>query len=355
MKILIKEGQLKLIEQIKKANPNRFVKPDDWIKVEKPFNYKQKPVTLYYDNKTGEFHLNDIATTNTRKLPRDEYRDVSSTLIPFNVNFLNNWKRERLLSNKLNNLYQDVNKDKVLDKNPYEKNPNAPKTTNSVKPNSINPNAPKTTNPVKTNPVKPNPVKPNPVSAVKTDPKEQRWVGIWEKFLVKYLGFTGGDKDNLTSDIDKKVYDFINTNRHLYQKNTYINLPNLKKLMTDGKKGPVHDSFLPPFYYNTDTFPIYFYQKSNKIMEIQKKLAVKQTGIFLNQTETAIVKRIKVKNSQGYNIKYDRNTGITQEIYNAIMSGDEKRDKITPDLIPSEPKKFTLPVSNNTDLSNKIK
>jgi hypothetical protein len=54
-------------------------------------------------------------------------------------------------------------------------------------------------------------------------------------------------------------------------------------------------------------------------MEIQKKLGVKQTGIFLNQTESAIVKKIKVKNGQGYNIKYDRNTGITQEIYDAIM------------------------------------
>jgi hypothetical protein len=56
-------------------------------------------------------------------------------------------------------------------------------------------------------------------------------------------------------------------------------------------------------------------------MEIQKKLGVKQTGIFLNQTESAIVKNIKK-----YNIKYDRNTGITEDIYNAIMS--ENNNKI---------------------------
>jgi len=296
MKILIKEEQLKLIEQIQKANPNILVKPNNWSKV-KAFTYKNKPVTLYYDNKTGEFHLNDIGTKNTRQLPKEEYRDVSFTLKPSTSgNYLNDLKRNFEKTNKLNGDYQEVNKEKVYDKNPYEKNPNAPKTNNPV-----------------------NTVKPNNVSAVKTDPKEQRWVGIWEKFLVKYVRFSGGDKDNLTSDIDKAVYKFISENKKLYQKNIYIKNPNLEKLMTDGKKGKVHDSFLPPYYYNTDTFPIYFYQKSNKIMEIQKKLGVKQTGIFLNQTESAIVKKIKVKNGQGYNIKYDRNTGITQEIYDAIM------------------------------------
>jgi hypothetical protein len=299
MKILIKEEQLKLIEQIKKATPNILVKPNNWTKIE-AFRYKDKPVTLYYDNKTGEYHLNDIGTKNTRQLPKSEYEDVGSTLRPFSNNYLMRKKKVYELTNKLNGDYQEVNKEKVYDKNPYEKNPNAPKTTN---------------------PVKTNPVKPNPVSAVKTDPKEQRWVGIWEKFLVKYVGFTGGDKDNLTSDIDKAVYKFITQNRKLYTKNKNINLGNLQKLMTDGKKGPVHDSFLPPFYYKTDKFPIYFYQKSNKIMEIQKKLGVKQTGIFLNQTESAIVKNIKK-----YNIKYDRNTGITEDIYNAIMS--ENNNKI---------------------------
>jgi hypothetical protein len=308
MKILIREEQLKLIEQIQKTNPNILIKPDNWIKIE-PFTYKNKPVTLYYDNKTGEFHLNDIGTKNTRQLPKGEYRDVSSALRPFKPNYLNVLKRNFETTNKLNgNDNSKLNAEKVLDKNPYEKNPNAPKTSNPVKPN-----------PVST-------VKPNQVGAVKTDPKEQRWVGIWEKFLVKYVDFTGGDKDNLTSDIDKAVYKFISQNNKLYTKNKNIKLGNLEKLMTDGKKGPVHDSFLPPYYYNTDTFPIYFYQKSNKIMEIQKKLGVKQTGIFLNQTESAIVKRIKVKNGQGYNIKYDRNTGITEDIYNAIMS--ENNNKI---------------------------
>jgi hypothetical protein len=204
--------------------------------------------------------------------------------------------------------YQGVNKEKVYDKTPYEKNPNAPKTNNPVKPNPVSA------------------VKPNQVGAVKTDPKEQRWVGIWEKFLVKYVGFTGGDKDNLTSDIDKAVYKFISQNNKLYTKNKNIKLSNLEKLMTDGKKGPVHDSFLPPYYYNTEKLPIYFYQKSNIIKEIQKKLGVKQTGIFLNQTESAIVKRIKVKNGQGYNIKYDRRNGITKDIYDAIMS--ENNNKI---------------------------
>jgi hypothetical protein len=336
MKILIREEQLKLIEQIQKTNPNILIKPDNWTKIE-PFTYKNKPVTLYYDNKTGEFHLNDIGTKNTRQLPKGEYRDVSSALRPFKPNYLNVLKRNFETTNKLNgNDNSKLNAEKVLDKNPYEKNPNAPKTNNTVKPN---------------------PVKPNQVGAVKTDPKEQRWVGIWEKFLVKYVRFTGGDKDNLTSDIDKAVYKFISQNNKLYTKNKNSKLGNLEKLMTDGKKGPVHDSFLPPYYYNTEKLPIYFYQKSNIIKEIQKKLGVKQTGIFLNQTESAIVKRIKVKNGQGYNIKYDRRNGITQEIYSAIMSGDVKNNIDTPLLTPSKQNTSLEPVSDKikTDLSNRIK
>jgi hypothetical protein len=348
MKILIKEEQLKLIEQIQKANQNIFKNPNNWSRV-KSFEYKNKPVTLYYDNETDEFHLNDIGTKNTRQLLKSEYRDVSSVLSPFNVNYLMNWKRDYKLTNRLNgNDNSKLNAEKVLDKNPYEINPNASKTSNPVKPK-----------PVST--VKPNQVgavKPNQVGTVKRNPEEQRWVGIWEKFLVKYVGFTGGDKDNLTSDIDKAVYKFISQNNKLYTKNKNIKLGNLEKLMTDGKKGPVHDSFLPPYYYNTDTFPIYFYQKSNIIKEIQKKLGVKQTGIFLNQTESAIVKRIKVKNGQGYNIKYDRRNGITQEIYDAIMSGDEKIVKgKTPELIPTKQNTSLEPVSDKikTDLSNRIK
>jgi hypothetical protein len=303
MKILIKEEQLKLIEQIQKTNPNIFIKPNNWRKV-KPFLYNNKPVTLYYDNKTGEFHLNDIGTKNTRQLPKEEYRDVSFTLKPSTSgNYLNDLKRNFETTNKLNGDYQGVNKEKVYDKTPYEKNPNAPKTNNPVKPNPVSA------------------VKPNQVGTVKRNPEEQRWVGIWEKFLVKYVGFKGGDKDNLTSDIDKAVYKFISENKKLYQKNIYINNINLQKLMTDGKKGPVHDSFLPPYYYNTDTFPIYFYQRSSIIKEIQKKLGVKQTGIFLFQTESAVI-----KNSKNYNITYDRKNGITKDIYDAIMS--ENNNKI---------------------------
>jgi len=320
MKILIREEQLKLIEQLQRTNPNIFIKPDNWTKIE-AFTYKNKPVTLYYNNKTGEYHLNDIGTKNTRQLPKSEYGDVGSAT------------------------RKDLNKFKSQ--------------------------LQKTKNPVSPNPVSPNPVKPNPVSAVKTNPEEQRWVGIWEKFLVKYVSFTGGDKDNLTGDIDNAVYKFISQNKKLYTKNKNINLGNLQKLMTDGKKGPVHDSFLPPYYYNTDTFPIYFYQKSNKIMEIQKKLGVKQTGIFLNQTERAILKKITDKNKQGYNIKYDRKTGITEQIYQTIMSPDidapnlilknlNKQPKLvpsnaTPNLIPTKQNTSLEPVSNNTDLSNRIK
>ena len=312
MKILIREEQLKLIEQTQKARPNLFEKPKNWKKINKPFYYKNKPVTLYYDNETGEFHLNDVGTKNTKQLLKSEYSDVGSELRPMSTNYLMKLKRDYELTNKLNgNDNSKLNAEKVLDKNPYEKNPNTPKTSNPVKPNPVSG-------------VKPNPVsavKPNPVSGVKTNPEEQRWVGIWEKFLVKYVRFSGGDKDNLTSDIDKAVYKFISENKKLYQKNIYINNPKLEKLMTDGKKGKVHDSFLPPFYYNTDTFPIYFYQKSNKIMEIQKKLGVKQTGIFLNQTESAVI-----KNSKKYNITYDRKNGITKDIYDAIMS--ENNNKI---------------------------
>lgn len=195
--------------------------------------------------------------------------------------------------------------DDIIIQHKYNKTGEYPIITNNpIKPKSINQNVPKTNKPIKA----------NPISAVKTDPKEQRWVGIWEKFLVKYVGYNGGDKDNLTNDIDKAVYKFISQNKKLYQKNKNINLGNLEKLMTDGKKGPVHYSFLPPFYYKTDTFPIYFYQKSDKIKEIQAKLGVKQTGIFLNQTESAIV-----KNSKKYNITYSRKNGITKEIYDAIM------------------------------------
>jgi hypothetical protein len=338
MKILIREEQLKLIEQIQNANPNLFITPNNWKKVDKSFDYKNKPFTLYYNNINGEFYLNEIGTKNTRQLPKSEYRDVGSALKPFGTNYLYVLKRNFEKTNKLNGDYQEVKKDKVYDKNPYEKNPNAPKTNYPVKPNPVSA------------------VKPNQVGAVKRNPEEQRWVGIWEKFLVKYVGFKGGDKDNLTSDIDKKVYDFINTNRHLYKKNTNIKLGNLKKLMTDGKKGKVHDSFLPPYYYDTDTFPIYFYQKSKIIKEIQKKLGVKQTGIFLTQTESAVI-----KNSKKYNITYDRNTGITKDIYDAIMlennnkipySNSSQTSIATKNLSKLEPSATT---STTEPISNKIK
>jgi hypothetical protein len=151
MKILIKEEQLKLIEQTQKANPNILVKPNNWSKV-KAFTYKNKPVTLYYDNKTGEFHLNDIGTKNTRQLPKSEYGDVGSELKPMSTNYLMKWKKDFELTNRLNgNDNSKLNAEKVLDKNPYEKNPNASKTSNPVKPNPVSA------------------VKPKPVSAVKSN------------------------------------------------------------------------------------------------------------------------------------------------------------------------------------------
>jgi hypothetical protein len=328
MKILIKEEQLKLIEQIK----GKLEIPSGYMKVSNKEGFIElgggfgMNCYLYYNPEDYEFyHIGIGPDGNTRvvKAIGDMY-DISN-----------------IYDNRTKTNAEDIKNQTI-----YKKTGKLPIIKNSpVKPKSINPNAPKTNNAVK----------PNAVSAVKRNPEEQRWVGIWEKFLVKYLGFTGGDKDNLTSDIDNAVYKFITKNRKLYEKNANIKNANLEKLMTDGKKGKVHDSFLPPFYYKTDKFPIYFYQKSDKIMEIQKKLGVKQTGIFLNQTESAIVKRIKVKNSQGYNIKYDRNTGITQEIYNAIMSGDKKNEIGTPKLIPTKQNTSLEPVSNNTDLSNKIK
>lgn len=275
--------EIKLIEQEQKRNPNLFVPPKNWVKIQ-PFSYKNKSVTLYYNYNDGEFYLNTIGSKETRIVSKDEYYDINNLI----KKSLSKIKDNLELTKNLNNKYKKLN------------NNNTPNKVSDIKTNNI--------------PNKVSDVKPKQVNNVKTDPKEQRWVGIWEKFLVKYVGYNGGDKDNLTNDIDKAVYKFISQNKKLYQKNTNINLGNLEKLMTDGKKGPVHDSFLPPFYYNTDTFPIYFYQKSNKIKEIQAKLGVKQTGIFLNQTESAIV-----KNSKKYNITYSRKNGITKEIYDAIM------------------------------------
>ena len=155
----------------------------------------------------------------------------------------------------------------------------------------------------------------------KTNPKEQQWLGIWEKFLVKYYGFTGGDTTNKTTLLDKKVYEFIVKNKHLYNKNKNLNKLNL---LIDGIFGSVHESFMPPYYTTNETFPIYFYQKSNVIKNIQKKLGVKQTSIFLTLTENAIIKRLNFKKTQGYNATYNRKTGVTKEIYDVIMSQDTK-------------------------------
>jgi hypothetical protein len=155
----------------------------------------------------------------------------------------------------------------------------------------------------------------------KTNPKEQQWLGIWEKFLVKYYGFTGGDTTNKTTLLDKKVYEFIVKNKHLYNKNKNLNKLNL---LIDGIFGSVHESFMPPYYTVNNTFPIYFYQKSNVIKKIQEKLGVKQTSIFLTLTENAIIKRLNFKKTQGYNVTYNRKTGVTKEIYDVIMSQDTK-------------------------------
>jgi hypothetical protein len=79
---------------------------------------------------------------------------------------------------------------------------------------------------------------------------------------------------------------------------------------------------MPPYYTTNETFPIYFYQKSNVIKNIQIKLGVKQTGYFLTLTENAIIKRLNFKKTQGYNVTYNRKTGVTKEIYDVIMSQD---------------------------------
>jgi hypothetical protein len=167
----------------------------------------------------------------------------------------------------------------------------------------------------------------------KTNPKEQQWLGIWEKFLVKYYGFTGGDTTNKTTLLDKKVYEFIVKNKHLYNKNKNLNKLNL---LIDGIFGSVHESFIPPYYTVNNTFPIYFYQKSNVIKNIQKKLGIKQTGVFLTLTENAIIKRLNFKKTpeQGFNVTYNRKTGVTKEIYDVIMSQDTKN--LNTDVKPIE-------------------
>jgi hypothetical protein len=167
------------------------------------------------------------------------------------------------------------------------------------------------------------PASNQPSATNQPNPKEQQWLGIWEKFLVKYYGFTGGDTTNKTTLLDKKVYEFIVKNKHLYNKNKNLNKLNL---LIDGIFGSVHESFMPPYYTINDTFPIYFYQKSNVIKNIQKKLGVKQTGNFLTLTENAIIKRLNFKKTpeQGFNVTYNRKTGVTKEIYDVIMSQDTK-------------------------------
>lgn len=305
MKIIISEKQSEYINELTK-NPNLFIKPNNWRKI-KAFSYNSNPVVLYYNNDNKEFYLNTIGTKEVRLLPDSEYNDVGSSLKPMSSNLL--FKMKRKLDGFENN---DTSQTPIYSKSI---------SNNVTKVKSLKQNS------------KPKNIVKNNTPTVKVNPAEQKWVGIWEKFLVKYVGFNGGDKDNLTGDIDKAVFNFINNNKHLYQRNKNINIPNLKRLMTDGKKGSVHDSFLPPFYYKTNTLPIFFYQKSDKIMNIQKKLGVKQTGIFLNQTEKAIIDRIKLKNTQGYNLKYNRKGGINQEIYDAIMSADEKNKIDTPELI----------------------
>jgi hypothetical protein len=158
----------------------------------------------------------------------------------------------------------------------------------------------------------------------KTNPKEQQWLGTWKKFLVKYYGFKGDD-----TTIGKKVYEFIVKNKHLYNKNKNLNKLNL---LNGGVFGSVHESFMPPYYTTNETFPIYFYQKSNVIKNIQIKLGVKQTGYFLTLTENAIIKRLNFKKTQGYNVTYNRKTGVTKEIYDMIMSQDTTAPAInTPD------------------------
>jgi hypothetical protein len=156
----------------------------------------------------------------------------------------------------------------------------------------------------------------NPV--ITQNSAEMRWVGIWEKFLTKYEGFTGGDKTNNTKSIDIAVYNFISSNMRLYQNNKNIDK---RHLLIDGKYGPVHASFLPPYYTTNNNFPIYFYQKSDKIKQLQKVLRVKVTGIFLTLTERAVIKHLTATNS---NLKYYRGGGITEEIFNYIVSTKEQ-------------------------------
>jgi hypothetical protein len=154
--------------------------------------------------------------------------------------------------------------------------------------------------------------------------KEQKWLGTWKKFLVKYYGFKGDD-----TTIGKKVYEFIVSNKKLYNKNKNLNKLNL---LNGGVFEPVHESFMPPYYTTNETFPIYFYQKSNVIKNIQKKLGVRQTGYFLTLTENAIIKRLNFKKTQGNDVTYNRKTGVTKEIYDVIMSQDTTAPAInTPD------------------------
>ena len=163
-----------------------------------------------------------------------------------------------------------------------------------------------------------------PPATNQNNTKEQQWLGTWKKFLVKYYGFKGDD-----TTIGKKVYEFIVSNKYLYNKNKNLNKLNL---LNGGVFGPEHESFMPPYYTTNETFPIYFYQKSNVIKNIQKKLGVRQTGYFLTLTENAIIKRLNFKKTQGNNVTYNRKTGVTKEIYDVIMSQDSTASAInTPD------------------------
>lgn len=311
MKIILTEKQNEALNELIK-NPNLFVMPDNWKKI-KPFEYNNEPVTLYFNNDNNEFYLNTIGTKKTRVVPDSEYMNVGSALQPMSSNLLN----------KMKSKYTELNN---VNSEPITK-PSTPQQTS--KEPIVNPSiAPKKSGIITTTDLK-------KYNTPNVDQKEQKWVGLWEKFLTKYVGFSGGDKTNSTSTIDNAVFNFINTHKNLYAMNKNVNSPQLKTLMTDGKKGIVHYSFLPPFYIKTNTLPIYFYQKSDKVMEMQKKMGVKATGIFLNQTESALIKRLafKATEGQGYNVKYNRRTGITDEIYKVIMSNDTKNDLGNPQMI----------------------
>ena len=279
---------IKLIEDVKTDinKLNRFDKNSGLIKIGKPYTYNNTPFSFYYYKPNDTYYTFNI---NNRKFtPISDSIDLKlhSNLAGY---------RGKLKDNN-STTPTNINTQNLAGFN------NKPTVNTNNRDKILNNNKPT----VNTN--------------------NEKWLSTWKNFISKYV--------NKNINVDKNIiFKFIENNKKLFK----INLSNKEKVY-------------PPYFYQTKNFPIFLYQKSPLVKEIQKKMNMVETGIFLFKTEKALIKRLNFKNTdgQGYNVKYNRQIGITKEIFDVIMSQDDKNLSVNKPEKISNIKKYSeyIPTKN---------